>query len=684
MKLEEFAKEFVEDVLSLCQANEEGEYQENVFTENAVGYLTQAGECFDPEISFYSGRGAKLNAWEYNYDNDSLDLFVSVFDNSVSLYKIAKGPQSEALKRCRKFLDESLDGFHDKLEESSKAFEAAQTIHSMRSEVQNCRIFLLTNCVASREVFEDVELRGISITHHVWDVERFFQVFGKSGGREIIEIGEESLGEGLPCVKLIENNEVYDSYVGVIPGSILAGLYGKWGQRLLEQNVRAYLQARNKVNKGITRTITESPMMFLAYNNGISTTAESVETRVDQQENQLRIVSMKNFQIVNGGQTTASIYHAVKKDKVDLSNVFVQFKLTVLRDASKLSEHVPLISRYANTQTKVNVSDFSANDPFHLELEKLSRSVWAPNPDVRGKSTSKWYYERARGQYINDVNMEGTPSKMNAFKIQYPKSQILTKTSVAKYEMSWRQYPHYVSQGAETNFIQFMSNVVGEQNGVKPDESYFKRLVAKAILFKECDELVRKKEFGGYKANVVAYSIALFSYLSSMRVNLDQIWQSQSVGSETRKALSAIADVVWSHINTPPKEGMNIGSYCKREHCWTNLRDQTYDLNKMGLDFDGSEFLTDAPIVRSSLRETLSDEEEKQIADVRSYSDKVWKRLSRWGAQTEGIESWERSLAYSIGEYIKKNRSLSPKQAKQGLRILKVATRKGFKIDQED
>jgi hypothetical protein len=684
MNLELFAREFLEDILSLAQASEDGEYQENVFTETAIGYLAQVGECFDPQIAYYSAKGSKLNAWEYNYDNDTVDLFVSVFDNSAPVAKMSKGLLMDSFRRCRKFLELSLGGLHRGIEESSKAFEVAQTIHSMKSEIESVRVFLLTNCVAFSDKIENTVVGTIKVEHHVWDVERFFQTFAGSGGREPIELDISSLGGGLPCVKLLDDNEVYDSFVGMIPGTVLAGLYGKWGQRLLEQNVRAYLQARGNVNKGIIKTIAETPHMFLAYNNGISTTAESVELLKDDGSSQLKIARMKNFQIVNGGQTTASLYHAVKKNRADLSKVQILFKLTVLKDASKLAEHVPLISRYANTQTKVNVSDFSANDPYHLELERQSRSVWVPNPDSRGKSTSKWYYERARGQYINDMIMEGTPSKMAAFKLQYPKNQILTKTTVAKFEMSWRQCPHYVSQGAETNFIHFMNEVVGEQVGFKPDETYFKRIVAEAILFKECDDLVKEKELGGYKANVVTYSVALLSFLTAMRINRDQIWQAQGVGSGVRNALSRIADVVWAHINSPPKEGMNIGSYCKREYCWTSLRDRDHNLDALAISTMQAELLANGPPSPSSLRDTLSEDDERMIAEALLNPEKVWKRLSRWGAQTKVLEGWERSLAYSIGEYVRKKRKISPKQAKQGLRVLSLAVQKGFKKDQAD
>ena len=102
-------------------------------------------------------------------------------------------------------------------------------------------------------------------------------------------------------------------------------------------------------------TIRKEPQMFLAFNNGLSATAEAV-TVEDLPGGGKGLRSIRDLQIVNGGQTTASIYHAVKKDKADVSQLFVQVKLTVLNDPTKMDIVVPYISRYANTQNKVQGS----------------------------------------------------------------------------------------------------------------------------------------------------------------------------------------------------------------------------------------------------------------------------------------------------------------------------------------
>ena len=198
--------------------------------------------------------------------------------------------------------------------------------------------------------------------------------------------------------------------------------------------------------KGIRNTIQNEPEMFFAYNNGLTTTAESVETDTARE----RIRSVTNFQIVNGGQTTASIFTATKKDKAALSKVYVQVKLTVI-PPERAEVVVPRISEYANTQNKVSAADFFSNHPFHLRIEELSRRIWAPSP-VGGLRETHWFYERARGQYANaQANL--TPAKLREFLAKNPRPQMFTKTDLAKFEYSMSMRPHIVSSPAQLRRI---------------------------------------------------------------------------------------------------------------------------------------------------------------------------------------------------------------------------------------
>ena len=342
-----------------------------------------------------------------------------------------------------------------------------------------CRIFLLTDGIVNQEAFHAEDNEAISVSLHIWDAARIYRLASSGKKYEPIEIDfHKEFNCNVPCLSLSDPQSDYKGYLAVIPGEILAGIYDRYGPRLLERNVRSFLQVRGNVNKGIRKTIIEEPHRFFAYNNGVSATADDIEFEESGQG--LSISKIRNLQIVNGGQTTASLYHTTKKDKVGLRGIFVQAKISVIPEA-QLEEIVPLISRYANSQNKVSDADFYANDPFHVNIEGLSRTVWAPSADGTHRQ-KKWFYERARGQYLDAKARESTPAKKRQFEAVFPAKQKFTKTDLAKYENTWMQLPHIVSLGAQKNFNDFAIKLK-ERGRIDVDIRYFEHLIAKAIIF---------------------------------------------------------------------------------------------------------------------------------------------------------------------------------------------------------
>lgn len=301
-------------------------------------------------------------------------------------------------KRLENFLTKSLDSrFRNGLEESSAAFGLADLIAARWPSTSKIRLFLVSNRQLSAKVDgrEAGDVDGRHVSYSVWDIERLHRYAAAGFGREEIVIDlEADYGGPIPLLPAHMGEADYKAYLAVVPGTQLAEIYDRWGSRLLEQNVRVFLQARGGVNKGIRNTIDNDPDMFFAYNNGITATAEGITTRVS--EGGLLLTGLRNLQIVNGGQTTASI-HAAKRRNADISKVFVQMKLSIV-PPEKAIDIVPKISEFANSQNRVNAADFFANHPFHVRLEEFSRRIFAPSPDGTFRE-SKWYYERARGQY---------------------------------------------------------------------------------------------------------------------------------------------------------------------------------------------------------------------------------------------------------------------------------------------
>ncbi|WP_404453966.1 AIPR family protein [Virgibacillus necropolis] len=566
-----FAENFLEDILATTEAEMEG--AEDVFVEKFCDYLIDAEECFDYQVCNFkkSKRGLKINAYEYTQDFDSISIFVANFDKLKATRKINSKKIKQGCNRGIKFFTQSLKGLKTQIEESQReAFEFADILENNVEEIRKVKIYFLTNGITVNENPADEEIGNIKVSYHVWDVERLFQFVNEKKGLEELKVNfEKDFEEEVQLVKMPDNNPIYDCYVGVLSGELLARVYDHWGQRLIERNVRSFLQARGNINRGIRDTIQKDPNMFMAYNNGISTVAEKAIFSSSANENMLFVKELSGWQIVNGGQTTASLYQALK-NKVPLSHVFVQIKLTVIKESHKTGEIVASISKYANSQNKISVSDLTANDPFQVVLENLSRTIWVPNKDFKGKGTTKWFFERARGQYLVELNRQGTPARKKTFQVQNPKKQVIKKTEVAKYEMSWMQHPDLVSKGAETNFLEFIEIMKKEE--VQPDQRFYKHLVAKAILFKTIDKIVKDLDFGGYKANIVTYTISYFSFINSGELNFDKIWENQEISLDLNDIFRELAKVIFTHITETPEGTTNVTQWCKKKKCWEDLK----------------------------------------------------------------------------------------------------------------
>ena len=597
MKLDDFAENYHQQVLARCAHAEDGQMREEAFTEEVLEDLTEAGEVSEAEMCYFRSKGkkgvpgTKLNAYCFSGDGSTLDLFVSIYRGSGEVETVAAAEVVEHFELARGFLIRARSGFHTQLEEASEVFDVARRIQEQSDALSIVRIFLLTDGVAKlprgatfeAEPVGDLELRPV-----LWDIAKLHQFHESGRQRDEITIDfAGALGGAIPCLGEEDATKEYWTFLAFFPGLVLANIYREHGPRLLERNVRSFLQVRGNVNKGIQKTIADTPHRFLAYNNGISATARAVD--LEQVEKGLyRLKSATDFQIVNGGQTTASLFHAWRKEKSDISQVVVQVKLTLPREKARIDEFVPNISRYANSQNKVNTADFSANGPFHQRLEELSRTTVAPALDGLDRGT-RWYYERARGSYLDEKSRAGTPGQIRQWEREHPLAQKFTKTDLAKFENTWEGLPHLVSRGAEKNFAHWTAT--GDDLGMPvADEQYFKRLAAKAILFRRTEQIVAAQEFPGYRANIVTYSLAWLVRRSGRRIPLDEIWRAQALPTRISAAIDAVAHAARKHITNPPG-GRNITEWCKKEECWTAFIAEGIDLPR-GWESE----LADAPI----------------------------------------------------------------------------------------
>jgi hypothetical protein len=572
-ELQQFAADLLQEVIANSDTEEdEGLFREEIFTRTFIDYLCDAGELADGEVCYYVARGIKVNGYYHQEVEGRLDLFVSIFNQKVPLVTVSKNDVDTAIKRLKVFFEKSCNGLHKEIEEASSAYDLSQWIYKHIKQLNNIRLFVFTDGLIPSHQFKDLGVIGdLFFSTNVWDIRRLYRCVSSGKKREAIEIDfEKQFGRSIPCLRNPEANSDYDGCMLIIPGEILKSLYAEYGSRLLERNVRSFLQARGKVNKGIRQTILHEPERFLAYNNGISATAESVRF-VD---NGHGVALVRDLQIVNGGQTTASLYQTARKDKADLSKVYVQAKLTIVK-SDRIDEIVPLISRYANSQNKVNEADFSANEPFHIQIEGFSRTIWASATDGSQRQT-RWFYERARGQYLEEKNMELTPAKKKAFEEKYPKSQVFAKTDLAKFQHTFEQLPHFVSRGAQKNFAEFAArwaDKAGNKDITEVDIDYFKHLIAKAILFKTTEKIVHQG-FREFKANIVTYTLAYLSASAPQLIDLDDIWKHQIIPIALQEVIKKVSVKVYEAITTPPEgKSKNVTEWCKHLDCWNKVKE---------------------------------------------------------------------------------------------------------------
>lgn len=522
----------------------------------------------------------------YALDQERGELYLAICDfrsdDEKSVPSLDQKEIDRIFNRAIRFFQVACDpGYINTLEETSPAFEVAYTIFSSSDVISRVRLILLSNgrLVARKKRIESQTINGKTFTYNLLDFSRYTEILKAKGGAEPIEIDLTDLhGRQLDCLLAHTGSGAYESYLAAVPAKLLAELYGQYGARLLEQNVRTFLQARTKVNKGIIQTIKENPEMFFAYNNGLTATASRVSLSQDG-EGRPGIVSISGLQIVNGGQTTASILYAKDQLKLPLKDVFVQMKLSVIAP-NEIESVVPNISRYANTQNKVNEADFFSTHPFHVEMEKISRRL--PTPQRKGEfSSSKWFYERARGQY-KDAASYKSPTEKRRFESEFPRSQLILKTDLAKYAMTFAGKPDLVSQGAQKCFIAFAETLGKEwkSNPRQFNERYFRHSVAKAISFRWTDRMVATSEWykrdRGYKANIVTYTLAwLVNKLESEGrfVDLDWIWNEQDLHQDMKYCLESAAPRVADVIKSPPDKIRNVSEYAKRQMCWARVKE---------------------------------------------------------------------------------------------------------------
>lgn len=620
--------------------------KEHQFIEDVGEILIEAGEIEDCTRCSYQARGLKVDGYYYDSDIGQLYLIVALWKDEIEEVKakVTKREAEDTFNRCLNFFNRSRANLSEKIEIANEAHDLARLIQECKNEIFRTTIILITDGFAERRPAEFQNIDGIEIKKIVWDMRRILE-FVENGEREAITVdfGEEGK---VPC--LYENNGsgVYTSYLAFIPGDLLAELYSQWGTRLLEMNLRVFLSARGKVNRGIRETIIKEPSMFCAYNNGITVSARNIDfAKSDGHSGYLR--GAIDFQIVNGGQTVASLYHAKRRQKADLSGILVPMKLISITKEEDLNTLVQRISEYSNTQNKISLSDLAANEKIHQKVHELSKSVQAPDP-TGGSRISYWFYERARGSYEETRRLDAkTSAKEKAYDAAYPKSQRFDKGLFGKVWNTYLLKPYVVSLGAQKSFAKFNLWLKEQEHELEP---LFKQTVALLILWRDAERIVRKQEFEGYRHNIITYTLAWLFELSQSRMDLEKIWREQKSETEILMAIEAMCQIVNEHIRDT---NLNVTEWCKKEECWKTLLKKAYSLP----DGITGGFMTEGS--KDQMYDSRICEERESVAFCKDKGSKAWLELSTWAKQRNLLTGKARSQCFNMANSLERGRETS-------------------------
>lgn len=689
-EISKYYQSLIQDIVSLQASNEDGDTQEQIFTRIVVDMLAEAGETENAAIAYDekalgTKNQHKINAYAISDNYETVDLFISILDNSPEIKTVTKSEIETATKRITNFFRKaSYNDYVNDVAESSPIFEFANTLANfpeLKENLVRVNATILTNSEYKGDFPPSVQICGYNLFYRIIDINYLYQISEES--RVPIELDFENFeGEQfeIPCLSATTDNQDYKAYIAIIPGTCLAKMYERYGARLLEQNVRSFLQFTGKINKGIRDTIRTEPHMFLAFNNGIAATADYLEL----DETSRYIKKIRNLQIVNGGQTTASIYNTVKKDKADISNIFVQVKFSIIENPDHYGDIVSRISRYANTQNKVNDADFSANNPALVAIEKLSRYILSPITAQNSMQTC-WFFERARGQYKTLRSREGfTKSRQGAFDKKYPKSQMFTKVELAKYINAYQEVwdgkklvvsPNIVVRGNEKNYARFINNNLPD-NIKKINNVYFEDVIAKCILFKGAEKRYGTKandyNIGELRQVVVPYTLSLLNTITENKLDLYRIWKNQQVSPQLSDFIYDLMKQVNKFIldNSPVTHYIE---WAKKEECWEQVRNHSWSFNINEIKTD---LIDDNNPSKRNIVADIEDSEETQQHEeniLRSIPHALWKKIEAWGKDSGFLSTTQQAFAgFDMANKIKFNRAISDSDRSKSMAIFDI------------
>lgn len=558
---------------------QEGNNKENILTKIMIDDLSSGNNQAlrgVNVISRYANASIKcqINGYFFDEIEHNVILYITYFNASNFPYRVLSTELSSKLGALNNFVQKIIsnpDYMFNIIQEDNPYYSLLYDIVHSYKDIDYFSYVFLTNGNVGEIKLPSYKVAGKKVDITVYDIERYRR-FNEGQKISSIDADLNILGKPIRCASVSCNDDTYDTYCCILPGETIYRLFDSYHYQLLNSNVRTFLQLRGKVNKGIFETIQSNPEYFLAYNNGLSTTASEVCLNAGGD-----IVKIKDFQIVNGGQTSASIYNAKENKHLDISKISVMAKITVIKDEANYDEIVKSISRYANTQNVVKFSDFSSNDKYNKILASISRTTYTPSFGT--KLQTKWYYENIAGSYNNE---RSDCASTTAFDKEYPKSQYFSKTDMASYELSYQGYPADACKGAQDAYKVFVMNLPDLK---EPNKEDFKNLVAKKILYDGVLKIITEEIGGQGKAAIARYVVAYFStIICQNRFNLKTVWEKQCLTNVMIDDLKYLVIQMHSIIKKKAEQNQkSIEMYCRTPSSWETIKKMRFAVNNSSL-----------------------------------------------------------------------------------------------------
>ncbi|TDR25906.1 AIPR family protein [Flavobacterium cheniae] len=696
MEIKEYLKYRV-DLLNESK-DEDGFINETNFINNIIPSMLDA-KLIDTEDfteTYYSteidGSPIKINGYIINDSGERLQLFIlndeSISLDSKNLEVSIKEYYETIFKRATNFTNKSIKGHLNDIQDigainalinqmssslGADQFDvveiflisATATVTSSGSIVQPKRMDFKDEKVKIRYTKnrESIE-KEILILKRLVDLNFLYSVLISQGNREALTINfEEQFDFKIEAIKAADETN-FESYLCVLPANILAELYKRFSSRLLEKNVRSFLQFRG-VNLGMRKTLTKDPEKFIAFNNGLTITASNKE--IETIKDKIYIKSLSDFQIVNGGQTTASIYFS-QKDGIDVSKVKVMAKINVAKNVSEedLNELISNISEFSNSQSKVTTVDLRSRNPQLNKIKALSESIITP-------SGRKWFFEKSKGEFNTKLRIAGQSGK-NRIEKEYPKEFRFTKEQLGKYYSSWGDEPYKVKKGGEAIFRKFLEDVGSEENEKKLniDRNFYELLISRIILFKSLEEIhgTRNNAIGQLRSAVVPYTMSiLFSKTEGDKRNpytfdLAKLWAKEGLEDDLKVYLKELMILVNDLIKKYAKSD-DLGEYSKKKEMWDDIYNSneikdflnTDKSNKIFNKYSISKKELEKKLKANSKNKEVDFKFLKDSVDIHSKTPEFYKKLNSllWDNLTDN----ERNKFSNISALIQQNEDLT-------------------------